>query len=406
MPMVDRIPELVCPAGDWASLTAVMEAGADSVYFGVQGLNMRYYARNFDPLELKKVMTVLHENHIKGYLVVNSMVMTPDLPKVERVLALAKEAGVDAVILWDMAVLAAVRDLGLNIHLSTQAGVANFKALKEYARYGVKRIVLARECTLEDIREIARRRDEEKIPCELECFIHGAMCVSVSGRCFLSYFSHGESANMGRCVQPCRREYLIKDLAGDCEYILGQDYILSPRDLCAIGFLDELLAAGIDAFKIEGRIRAAEYFRVVTSCYREGIDAYKRGTFNGGLKQDLRTRLQEVYNRGFSTGFYFGRPQDEVSRGLEHTRKKIFVGEVRRYYKRIGVAEITVMQDVIRVGDPLLFIGRSTPALSAPVEEMQLDHRPLDQALKGQTVGVKLPFPVKPQDKVFLWKKI
>jgi putative protease len=404
--MVYKAPELVCPAGDWASLTAVMESGADSVYFGVKGLNMRHYARNFDPLELKKLMTVLRENHIKGYLALNSIVMNHELSKVRQILALAKDAGVDAVILWDMAVLAAARELGLNVHLSTQASVANVEAFREYARLGVTRIVLARECTLEDIRVIARQKDEGGGTWELECFIHGAMCVSLSGRCFLSSFSYGESANRGRCVQPCRHEYLIRDLEGECEYVLGRDYILSPRDLCTIGFLDELLSAGIDAFKIEGRIRSAEYFRVVTACYREGIDAYGRGDLNAGLKQGLQARLQQVYNRGFSQGFYFGRPQDEVSRGLEHTRKKIFVGEVRRYYKRIGVAEITVVHDVIRVGDPLLFIGRSTPALSASVQEMQMDHRPLDQALKGQTVGVKLPFPVKPKDKVFLWEKI
>ncbi|MFA5261159.1 MAG: peptidase U32 family protein [Candidatus Omnitrophota bacterium] len=404
--MVNKIPELVCPAGDWASLKAVMESGADSVYFGVKGLNMRHYARNFDPLELKKLMMVLHDKNIKGYLALNAVVMNQALPKVKHVLALAKEAGVDAVILWDMAVLAAARALGLKIHLSTQASVSNFAAFREYARLGVTRIVLARECTLEDIRGIARQRDEEQIHCELECFIHGAMCVSLSGRCFLSYFSYGQSANMGRCVQPCRHEYLIKDLSGDCEYVIGRDYILSPRDLCTMGFLDELLAAGIDAFKIEGRIRAAEYFRVVTACYREGLEAYARGNLNAELKQDLRERLQQVYNRGFSPGFYFGRPQDEVSRGLEHTRKKIFVGKVRHYYKRISVAEITVVHDEIRVGDRLLFIGDSTPALSACIEEMQVDHLPIHQALKGQAVGVKLPFPVKPKDKVFLWEKI
>ena len=404
--MVYKTPELVCPAGDWASLNAVMESGADSVYFGVKGLNMRHYARNFDPLELKKVMMALRERHIKGYLALNSIVMDRELPKVKRVLALARDAGVDAVILWDMAVLAAARDLGLNIHLSTQASVSNFSALREYARLGVTRVVLARECTLADIREIARERREAGVLCELECFVHGAMCVSLSGRCFLSYFSSGQSANTGRCIQPCRHEYLIKDLSDDGEYILGQDYILSPRDLCTIGFLDELLSAGIDAFKIEGRIRAAEYFRVVTACYREGIDAFAHGGLTEERKQGLQVRLRQVYNRGFSPGFYFGHPQDEVSRGLGHTRKKVFVGEVRHYYKRIGVAEIAVVHDAIRVGDPLLFIGHSTPALSSTIQEMQIEHQPLDQASKGQIVGVKLPFAVKPKDKVFLWDKI
>ncbi len=402
---IPQKPELVCPAGDWASLQAVVHNGADSVYFGVKGLNMRHYAANFDPLELNKVMAFLHEHDKKGYLTLNTVIMNDDLPRVKKVLGLAREAGADAVILWDMAVFTAAKELGLRIHLSTQASVANFEALEAYARLGVKRVVLARECSLSDIQNIRQMSLSRGLECELECFVHGAMCVSVSGRCFLSSYSHGKSANKGQCIQPCRHEYIIKDTESDMEYVIGQDYILSPKDLCALDFIDELLKANINSFKVEGRIRSVEYLRVVTSVYREAVDAFFQGRLTPDLKARLKEDLSKVYNRGFSSGFYFGRPQEDVSRGLEHSYKKIYVGEVRRFFKKISVAEIHLGHHAIARGQELLFIGRSTPGLSAVIQEMQIEHQGVEQAAKGDFVAVKLPFSVKPKDKVFLWQE-
>ncbi|HQL41597.1 MAG TPA: peptidase U32 family protein, partial [Candidatus Omnitrophota bacterium] len=256
-------PELVAPAGDWASVHAATSAGADAVYFGVKTLNMRHEASNFDLLEIKKVINFLHERGVKGYLTVNTIIMEADRPKLRRILKEAKAAEVNAVILWDTAALSMAMEAGLKVHLSTQASVASADAVAFYARLGVSRIVLARECTLDDIQQITREVKKRKIPCDLEAFVHGAMCVSISGRCFLSELSFDKSANRGECLQPCRREFAIRDVDDESQYILGQDYVLSPKDLCAIDFLDKLMESGLVAFKIEGRMRSPEYIRVV-----------------------------------------------------------------------------------------------------------------------------------------------
>jgi putative protease len=231
------------------------------------------------------------------------------------------------------------------------------------------------------------------------------MCVSVSGRCFLSQYSFGESANKGECLQPCRREYLIKDKDEGYEYVLGEDYIMSPKDLCTIDFIDELIKAGIDSFKIEARARSAEYVKVATACYREAIDAFFRKELDDDLKNRLKKRLTTVYNRGFSSGFYFGKPQGQVSRQLQHTHQKVFLGEVKRFYKKISVADVLIQAGTLKKGDTLMFIGKSTPALSAVATELQSAHEFVDSATKGQNIGVKLPFVVKPKDKVFLWEE-
>jgi len=316
-------PELVSPAGDWTSLLTAVENGADSVYFGIQGLNMRNLAGNFQVSELKKIMHYLHRHHKKGYLALNVIVYDQDIRQVERILKAAKAAQVDAVILWDMAVMSLAKKIGLRVHLSTQASVANSAALKFYHSLSVRRVVLARECTLADIRQITRTLKRGRIKCEIETFVHGAMCVSISGRCFLSQEAFGKSANRGECHQPCRREYLIREADGDNEYLLGQDYVLSPKDLCAIELVDDLIRAGVRSFKIEGRMRSPEYIKVVTRAYRRAIDAFANGKLTDQLKQEFKAELASVYNRGFSTGFFFGTPAPEVSRKLEHTIKTV-----------------------------------------------------------------------------------
>ncbi|MFH1360955.1 MAG: peptidase U32 family protein [Candidatus Omnitrophota bacterium] len=398
-------PELVSPAGDWPSLRAAVENGADSVYFGIKGLNMRHQAANFDLYEIKKVMAFLRVQKRKGYLALNVIVMNQELGKVEKALQEAKRAKVDAVILWDKAVFSLAKKLKLRIHLSTQESVSNTESVRFYAHLGVKRIVLARECTLADIQQIVRELKKEKIHCQIEAFIHGAMCVSISGRCFLSQDAFGRSANKGDCLQPCRREFTIKDMDRESEYILGQDYLLSPKDLCTIDFLDELIDSGIDAFKIEGRMRSPEYVGVTTSVYRQALDAFNQGQFTSQLKKKLKEELRSVYNRGFSNGFYFGEPKKVLARNLEHTHEKVFLGEVRKFYKKIFVADIMIRNASLKRGDQILFIGKNTPAYQTTADELQDNHRSIEEALKGSPVGVKLPFVVRPKDKVFLWKK-
>jgi len=397
-------PELMAPSGDWSSLHSAIESGADSVYFGVKDMNMRYGASNFDLLEIKKVMAFLHENKKRGYLTLNVLVYNNELARVRKILEAAKEAEVDAIILWDMAVFSIARELGLKVHLSTQASVSNIEALRHYASLGVERVVLARECDLPSIKDIIRNLREEKIACSIETFIHGAMCVSISGRCFLSNHSFGKSANRGECLQPCRREYLIKDKESECEYLLGEDYLLSAKDLCSLTFLDKLIEAGIDSFKIEGRIRSSEYVRVVTAVYRQAIDSFFAGTLSESLKARLLKKLKSVFNRDFSSGFYFGTP-DDIGGIVEREYEKVYLGEVTKYFKKIGVARIEVKNGRIKTGDQILIAGKRTPANFARVGEMEMEHKAVVSAKKGEAVGIKLPFRAFPNDKVFLWIK-
>ena len=398
-------PELLAGAGNWSSLISAVNAGANSVYFGVKGLNMRNLADNFDPLELKKVMNFLHQNNKKGYLAVNVIVMNNELTKLEKILTKAKAAKVDAVILWDMAVFSLAKEIGLTIHLSTQASVANIKALAYFVSLGVKRVVLARECSLSDITRMIEFCDQQNVQCEIESFIHGAMCVSVSGRCFLSSLSFFKSANRGECIQPCRREFIIKDKEDEVEYQIGKDYILSPKDLCSIDFIDQLIDAGIHCFKIEGRKRSSEYVKVVTSVYRQAIDAFFANQLTQELKQDFKQQLKTVYNRGFSSGFYFGKPENAISRKLEHTHEKVYLGQVNKFYKKISVAEVFIHQGKIKKNDQLLIVGKKTPASVFVVDQLQHNHCFVEEVGKGHAVGVKLPFVAKPKDKVFHWIK-
>lgn len=398
-------PELAAPAGDWAGLVSAVDAGADSVYFGVKGLNMRSLAGNFDKLELKKIMDFLRSHNKKGYLALNVIVLEHELKKVEAILLKAKQAQVNGVILWDMAVMRAAKKLKIPIHLSTQASVSNSAALKSFSRLGVKRVVLARECTLKDIKKIISEKKAKNIKCQIETFIHGAMCISISGRCFLSSYSSGKSANRGECLQYCRREFSIKDADNEGDYILGRDYALSAKDMCAIDFIDKLIEAGIDVFKIEGRRRAPEYVKVVTGVYRAAIDAYFEKKLTSDLKAQLKEQLQRVFNRGFSAGFYFGAPQNAFSEKLENTYEKVFLGEVVKFFKKISVAEIHLQNKSLQKGEQLLFIGRSTPASFVRAEELQQRHKFVNSIKKGELAGIKLPFPVRPKDKVFLWRK-
>ncbi len=398
-------PELVCPAGDWSGVTTALENGADSVYFGVKGLSMRNFATNFDLLELKKLMAFIHKKKRKGYLALNTIIKNDEHWKIEKILKEARAASVDAIICWDMSVLAMAKELGLNIHMSTQASIANAQALKMYAGLGAKRAVLARECTLKEIKKIIVEGKKENVNCQVETFIHGAMCISVSGRCFLSYDVFGKSANRGECLQPCRREFAIKDLDQESEYVIGEDYVLSAKDMCSIDFIDDLIKAGIHAFKIEGRMRAPEYLKVVVASYRKAIDSYYEGKLTEKLKRELKSQVTKVYNRGFSTGFFFGQPKDAISKSLGHDHEKIFLGEVRRFYKKIKVADVLLQSGSLQKGETLLFIGKKSSAQSMVVDELQRDHKSIKKAKKGEGIGIKVPFVVKPKDKVFIWRK-
>ena len=395
---------MLVPSGDWSSLNTAIKAGADSVYFGIKGINMRHAARNFDILELTKIMDLLHKNGKKGYLTLNVLIYDDELEKVRNILKKAKAAGVDAVILWDFAVLSIAKELDIDIHLSTQAGVSNYEALKAYSDMGVKRAVLAREVDLAGISEIKRKIKENEVNCDIETFIHGAMCVSVSGRCFLSQYTFNKSANRGQCLQPCRREFNIIDKDNESEYVVGTDYLLSPKDLCSIDFIDMLIEKEIDAFKIEGRMRPPEYVKVVTGVYRTAIDAFFDGNFTGRLKEQLKNRLHNSFNRGFDSGFYFGVPK-EMGGEVKREYKKIYLGEVKKYYHKIGVCEIWLQTSSLNKGQTILFSGDKTPADFVLVKEMQVDHNSVEKVEKGMIAAVKVPFKVRKNDKIFLWEE-
>jgi U32 family peptidase len=393
--------ELSSPAGDWCSLRSAISAGADSVYFGVKALNMRQGAENFDMLELAKIMRLLHEKRKKGYLTLNTIIYNKELKKAEKILLSAKKQGVDAVILWDMSLLGFCKKIGLDIHISTQAGVSNTAAFRHYASLGAKRVVLARECTLSAIKEIARTVKKEHIPCQIEAFVHGAMCVSVSGRCFLSHDAFVKSANRGECLQPCRRMFYIEDIDKESSYRIGPNYILSPKDLCTMPFIDDIIESGIDVFKIEGRNRSPEYVKDVTLCYREAIDAYYEGRLFEKLKKSLVSRLKGTYNRGLDSGFYMDKPGG-LDNTLEKRYKKTYTGEVKRFFPKLTVADILVRKGPLCVGDKILITGKNTPAEYCVIEEMQKDNAPVQKADKGERVGIKLSFKAHVHDKVFL----
>ncbi|MCF7893642.1 MAG: U32 family peptidase [Candidatus Omnitrophica bacterium] len=400
-----RKVELVCGAGGWPSLKAAIEAGADSIYFGLKKFNMRDNASNFDILELKKVVNFCHKYNKKAYLTLNSLIYDDEVLELEKILKEAKKAKLDAVILWDPAAFQIANQLGLRVHLSTQASVANFPSLKKYAGDGAKRVVLARECRLWQIKEIAEKIKKEKVDCKLEAFVHGAMCVSISGRCLLSELSFSKPANRGQCLQICRREFKIVDTQDNNEYILGSDYILSPKDLCTIDFIDQLILSGLDAFKIEGRKRSAEYVLVVASVYRKAIDAFYQNKLDEKYKKALAKELKKVYNRGFSSGFYFGKPDKWKSKELKNQYQKIYLGKVIKFYKKIRVAEIQVTNGFLNQGQTLLFIGKTTGAKFSKINQIQINHQFVDKVSSGQRCGVKLDFVVKPKDKIFIWSK-
>lgn len=406
-------PELISPAGDWTSLRAALDAGADAIYFGAEGFNMRAASKSFSPGEFGGIARLCRSHHAKAYLALNSVIYDAELEEIDRTVAAAKSAGLDAVICWDLAVIEACRRHGMPFHLSTQASVSNFEALRFYASLGARMVVLARELTLDQAAAITARIRAEQLPVTIETFVHGAMCVAVSGRCFISQELFGRSANRGECVQPCRRSYLVTDSEEDHQLELGADYVMSPKDLCAIGFLDSLFDAGVGALKIEGRNRSPEYVATATSAYRRAIDFIVAHRNDEGfdqayreLAEELEAELAKVYNRGFSKGFYFGRPADAWSRkpGSIATETKSYVGIVRKYFPRAGVAEILVHSPGIDTGTTLSIQGPATGLVTVERAELHLDGIPAERIAQGEVFTI-ICDRVRKNDKVYVLLK-
>ncbi len=406
----------MAPAGSFECLQAAIQGGADSVYFGVGRLNMRSRsANNFAPEDLIEVVRICREAGVKSYLTLNIVLYPGDLEAMREALDAAKAAGVDAVIASDIAAIEYARSIGLEVHISTQLNVSNTEALRFWSRWADV-VVLARELTLGQVQQIHQDIENGNI-CgpsgtlvRIEMFAHGALCMAVSGKCYLSLHAYGASANRGACMQLCRRGYTVRDRETGYELDIDNQYIMSPKDLCTIEFMPLMVNAGVRVFKIEGRARSAEYVKRCASCYRRAADAVTDGTFTPELAAELKASLAEVFNRGFWDGYYQGAPLGEWSNvyGSQATRRKVYCGKVSNWFDRIGVAEITVEATDLHLGDEIMVIGATSGVTQLTVEDMRLDMSPCELAPKGSRCSVRIPAGpggehVRRGDKVFLW---
>ena len=397
-------PELMAPAGDWTMLRTAVNSGANAVYFGVDKLNMRAKAKNFILDELNEIVSFCKEHNVKTYITLNTILFEEELEALDEIIPAVKNAGVDMVICWDFGIIEKCNQYEMPFAISTQASIANSSSAKTFERLGAKRIVLARECSLEEIKKIRANTD-----LEIETFVHGAMCVAVSGRCFMSHEIFGQSANRGECVQPCRREYKIYDGTKDTSLLLGEDYVMSAKDLCTIEFIDELIVSGINSFKIEGRKRSPEYVAKVVSVYRQAIDLYFEKKLTDEVKQKFLADLTSVYNRGFSTGFYFDKPDGKDiinAHGSVATTRKECVGKVLNYYKTPQIVHVAIETGSLKIGDTVLFIGETTGVIESTVAKILNEEVEVSEAQKGDKVTFNCESLVRPRDKVYLIKNV
>lgn len=390
--------EIMAPAGNFECLAAAIQGGADSVYFGVEKLNMRSHsANNFRTDDLKEIVRICSEAGVKTYLTLNIVLYNEDLDDMRKTLEAAHEAGVTAVIASDMAAIAYARSIGMEVHISTQLSISNAESLRFYAQFADV-IVLARELNLGQVKEIKAVIDSEGIcgpsgrPVEIEMFAHGALCMAISGKCYLSLHEYGASANRGSCYQICRRGYEVKDAETGNTLLVDNKYIMSPKDLCTIEFMDKIIDAGVTVFKIEGRARSAEYVKRVASCYRRAADAVCEGRYTPELASALKTELSEVFNRGFWDGYYQGARLGEWSEvyGSKATRKKAYCGKVTNWFGRLGVAEILVESAPLKVGDTILIIGPTSGVVEYKVPEIRVDLKPVQEASKGTFCSIPI----------------
>lgn len=413
--MNKRDLEIMAPAGNFECLHAAIQARADSVYFGVGRLNMRSHsANNFTPEDLTEVVNICSKAGVKTYLTLNICLYPEDIDDAREVLEKAKSAGVSAVIASDMAAILMCRELGLEVHISTQLSISNALALKFYAQWADV-VVLARELNLGQVRSIYDTIVREGIKgpsgelVRIEMFAHGALCMAISGKCYLSLHAYGASANRGACYQICRRGYEVTDLETGNKLDIDNKYIMSPKDLCTIEFMDKIIDAGVKVFKIEGRARSAEYVKRCVSCYRQAADAVCEGRYTPELASELKDKLSEVFNRGFWDGYYQGAYLGQWSEvyGSQAKLKKVYVGKVTNWFDKIGVAEILVESAPMEMGDKLLAIGRTTGVEEFTVEDVRVDFQSVQKVEKGVRCSVAVPSGIrlKRGDKIYKWEE-
>lgn len=398
------------PVGSWEALAAAIRAGAGSVYFGVGELNMRSKSTfNFTFDDLRSIAETCSSKGVKTYLTLNTVIYDGDMEYMKQTADAAKESGITAVIASDMAVMSYCREIGLEVHISTQANVSNFEAVKFFAGYGDV-IVLARELSLEQIRNIADEIDKHNIcgpkgkKVKIEVFVHGAMCMAISGKCYLSLHEKNHSANRGKCLQICRRSYTATDNETGRQLDFENQYIMSPKDMCTIGFLDKIIEAGACVLKIEGRGRSPEYVKITTECYKKAVDAVIDGSYSDDLIAELSNRLDSVYNRGFWDGYYLGKEMIELTGkyGSSATKKKVYAGKIVNYYSKVNAAEMLIESESIKTGDEIMIIGPTTGVLEMTMPEIRKEaEEVIFSAGKGDVVAFYSEETVRKSDKVY-----
>ena len=402
--------EIMSPVGSYESLMAAIQAGADAVYFGVGNLNMRSRsAANFQIEDIAKITDIARQHGVRTYLTVNTIIYNHELDEMRALLHAAKDAGITAIIASDLAVIQYGHEIGIEVHISTQCNISNTEAVRFFARYADV-MVTARELPLSQVAEITQYIRDNNIRgphgdlVQIEIFAHGALCMSVSGKCYLSLDHYNHSANRGACLQLCRREYLVKDLESDIELVVDNKYIMSPKDLCTIGFLDKIVKAGVRVLKIEGRGRSADYVKTVTECYKEAVQAIADGTYTPERIAQWTERLRTVFNRGFWDGYYLGRKMGEWSDryGSQATENRVYLGTVTNYFNKIGVAEAHIQTaQQLHKGDRMMITGQTTGVYTSTVDEMRLDRGVVDEVKQGDVFSFKTDTPVKRGDKLY-----
>lgn len=401
--------ELMAPAGNFESLQAALDNGADSVYFGVEQLNMRARASiNFTLNDLTEISRRCKAKGVRTYLTLNTIIYDHDLSIIKTLVKKAKDAGITAVIAMDQAVIATAREQGMEVHISTQINITNIETVKFYAMFA-DTMVLSRELSLRQVKKITEQIEKDQIKgpsgklVEIEIFGHGALCMAVSGKCYMSLHAYNSSANRGACKQNCRKKYTVIDQETGIEMELDNEYIMSPKDLCTIDFLDQVADAGIKVLKIEGRGRAPEYVAKVIKCYREAIDSVADSTFSKEKIDTWMQELEKVYNRGFWSGYYLGQKLGEWSKGSgsHATQKKVYIGKGMHFFPKSNIGEFKIEAYDINIGDTILITGPTTGAQEVQVTEMLVNDENMETGSKGDSVTIPLPFRIRPSDKLY-----
>lgn len=401
--------EIMAPVGSYESLMAAIQGGADSVYFGIEKMNMRSHSsNNFTFEDLEKIVSVCNEHHIKSYLTVNTVVYSEELALMKQIVDAAKQNNITAIIASDISVIQYAQEIGVEVHISTQLNITNIESLKFYSNFADV-IVLARELNINQISKINQAIKEQKITgpsgnlVKIEMFVHGALCMAISGKCYLSLHEKNYSANRGACLQTCRKAYIVTEKESGNQLEIDNEYIMSPKDLCTIKFLNKLLDAGVSVLKIEGRARPPEYVKTVSECYSEAVQAYADGDFNEEKIANWTERLATVFNRGFWDGYYLGQKLGEWSHkyGSRATKRKIYVGKTTNYFSKIKVAEFLIETNNLNVGDEILITGPTTGVVQTQVEEIRVDLKNTQTARKGVRCSVPIESLIRRSDKLF-----